>query len=58
MLVQKIDIYCTPYVVNIANRLKEILIEININSNLFCRKIEKEDIERCKNDKNLFMFLF
>ena len=58
MPVEKLDIYCTPYVINIANALKEILIEINIITNVYCRKINNEDIERCRNDKNLFMFLF
>ncbi len=41
MPVEKLDIYCTPYVINIANALKEILIEINIITNVYCIKINK-----------------
>lgn len=57
-MIKEIDIFSTPYVINIANALKELLFNLKINCNLFCRKINKEDIERCKNNKNLYMFLF
>ena len=57
-MIKFIDIFCTPYVINIANAFREILIELKIETNLFCRQINNEDIERCRKDKNLYMFLF
>jgi len=58
MNIHTIDIYCTPYVYNIAYSLKNILIEMKISCNLFCRSITSEDINRCSNNNNLYMFLF
>jgi len=58
MSVKIIDIYTTPHVVNIADAFKNIILELKIECNLFCRNINKEDIERCRNNKNLYMFLF
>ena len=58
MIIKFIDIFCTLHVINIANAFKEILIELKIETNLFCRQINNEDIERCRKDKNLYMFLF
>tara|TARA_Y100000816_G_C26108204_1_gene589892 strand:- start:9400 stop:10302 length:903 start_codon:yes stop_codon:yes gene_type:complete len=58
MIIKYLDIYCTPYVINIANALKELLFNLKINCNLFCRKITSEDIDRCRKNVNLFMFLF
>tara|TARA_B100000780_G_scaffold271312_1_gene232125 strand:+ start:62 stop:955 length:894 start_codon:yes stop_codon:yes gene_type:complete len=58
MNIQIVDIYCTPYVYNIADSLKKILIEMKFICNLFCRQITREDINRCNNNNNLYMFLF
>jgi len=58
MIVKKLDIYCTPHVVNVANAFKLIFKNLNIETELFCRQINTEDIERCRNNKELYMFLF
>jgi hypothetical protein len=58
MLIKIINIFCTPYIYNIANALKSIFEEMNIETNIFCRKIEESDIIQCKNNENLYMFLF
>ena len=55
---KRLDIFTTPYVVNIARELGSVLITMGVDAEVYTRDVTNSDISRCTKDKGLYMFLF
>lgn len=55
--VKSIDIFTSKYVINIANSLSKIIKDCGIVCNVYLRKLNNSDIDKCINDKEHYLFI-